>query len=187
MVWFGGSFGVPLLPPLPRYTEDFGALLSGRLRLNSSPQFLHHVLLPPLPAYDPPDGQFGVGMGPREPPGPPNNTPVSPQAAAPSSRSTNRCGSSTPRGSSECHPHPNVTSPAPRGLPNFIPTLLCLLGVSWFLPQTSHSPLRSLRGPGAPQSSPKPDMDTPTAPFGGVQGLPPTFPPGSPRGFRGDS
>lgn len=65
-------------PCPPRYTEDFGALLSGRLRLNSSPQFLHHVLLPPLPAYDPPDGQFGVGRDPGNPSGPPSKTPVSP-------------------------------------------------------------------------------------------------------------
>ncbi|XP_064257060.1 tensin-2 [Passer domesticus] len=50
------KLGGVLQPSQRRYTEDFGALLSGRLRLNSSPQFLHHVLLPPLPAYDPPDG-----------------------------------------------------------------------------------------------------------------------------------
>ncbi|NWZ87800.1 TNS2 protein, partial [Poecile atricapillus] len=50
------KLGDVLQPSQRRYTEDFGALLSGRLRLNSSPQFLHHVLLPPLPAYDPPDG-----------------------------------------------------------------------------------------------------------------------------------
>ncbi|XP_063281123.1 LOW QUALITY PROTEIN: tensin-2 [Prinia subflava] len=50
------KLGGVLQPSQRRYTEDFGALLSGQLRLNSSPQFLHHVLLPPLPAYDPPDG-----------------------------------------------------------------------------------------------------------------------------------
>ncbi|XP_066193524.1 LOW QUALITY PROTEIN: tensin-2 [Sylvia atricapilla] len=50
------KLGGVLQPSQRRYTEDFGALLSGRLRLNSSPQFLHYVLLPPLPAYDPPDG-----------------------------------------------------------------------------------------------------------------------------------
>uniref|UniRef100_A0A674H8W3 Tensin 2 n=1 Tax=Taeniopygia guttata TaxID=59729 RepID=A0A674H8W3_TAEGU len=50
----GRFWGYSLAPS--RYTEDFGELLSGRLRLNSSPQFLHHVLLPPLPAYEPPDG-----------------------------------------------------------------------------------------------------------------------------------
>ncbi|NWH41503.1 TNS2 protein, partial [Chloropsis hardwickii] len=71
------KLGGVLQPSQRRYTEDFGALLSGRLRLNSSPQFLHHVLLPPLPAYEPPDGQFGVGGDPSNPPGLPNNTPVS--------------------------------------------------------------------------------------------------------------
>ncbi|XP_041567465.1 tensin-2 isoform X3 [Taeniopygia guttata] len=50
------KLGGVLQPSQRRYTEDFGELLSGRLRLNSSPQFLHHVLLPPLPAYEPPDG-----------------------------------------------------------------------------------------------------------------------------------
>nr|XP_054505045.1 LOW QUALITY PROTEIN: tensin-2 [Agelaius phoeniceus] len=51
--------GGPLQPSQRRWGSTrriLGALLSGRLRLNSSPQFLHHVLLPPLPAYDPPDG-----------------------------------------------------------------------------------------------------------------------------------
>lgn len=73
---FLGRFWGPSRAP-HRYTEDFGALLSGRLRLNSSPQFLHHVLLPPLPSYDPPEGQFGVKGDPDNPLGPPHDAPVS--------------------------------------------------------------------------------------------------------------
>ncbi|XP_061871614.1 LOW QUALITY PROTEIN: tensin-2-like [Colius striatus] len=42
-----------LQPSQQRYVELFRALLSGRSRLSSRPQFLHHVLLPPLPAFAP--------------------------------------------------------------------------------------------------------------------------------------
>ncbi|OXB76954.1 UNVERIFIED_CONTAM: hypothetical protein H355_014776 [Colinus virginianus] len=36
-----------------RYIAHFGALLSGATRVNSRPVFLHHVLLPPLPRFQP--------------------------------------------------------------------------------------------------------------------------------------
>uniref|UniRef100_A0A8V5GZ94 Uncharacterized protein n=1 Tax=Melopsittacus undulatus TaxID=13146 RepID=A0A8V5GZ94_MELUD len=42
---------VAMEPSQRRAVELFGALLSGRQRLSSSPVFLQHVLLPPLPRY----------------------------------------------------------------------------------------------------------------------------------------
>ncbi|KAM6039236.1 tensin-2-like [Chlamydotis macqueenii] len=45
--------GAELQPSQRRYVAHFAALLSGRVRMNSSPRFLHHVLLPPLPGCQP--------------------------------------------------------------------------------------------------------------------------------------
>ncbi|XP_065610758.1 tensin-2 [Cyrtonyx montezumae] len=45
--------GGDMLPSQRRYIAHFGALLSGATRVNSRPVFLHHVLLPPLPRFQP--------------------------------------------------------------------------------------------------------------------------------------
>ncbi|XP_040549792.1 tensin-2 isoform X9 [Gallus gallus] len=45
--------GGDVQPSQRRYTAYFGALLSGTARVNSRPVFLHHVLLPPLPLFQP--------------------------------------------------------------------------------------------------------------------------------------
>ncbi|XP_053907530.1 tensin-2 isoform X3 [Cuculus canorus] len=44
---------VTLQPSQRRYISSLGGLLGGSIRMNSSPLFLHHVLLPPLPAFHP--------------------------------------------------------------------------------------------------------------------------------------
>ncbi|CAM9940023.1 unnamed protein product, partial [Bubo scandiacus] len=56
-----------LQPSQRRYIAHFGALLSGRLRTNSTPLFLHLVLLPALGAFQRGAGQWRC----RGPPGPP--------------------------------------------------------------------------------------------------------------------
>lgn len=45
-------------PPTPRYISYFSGLLSGSIRMNSSPLFLHYVLVPVLPAFEPGTGEF---------------------------------------------------------------------------------------------------------------------------------
>lgn len=40
-----------LSPLLPRYMYYFGGLLSGEIKMNSSPLYLHHVLIPSLPNF----------------------------------------------------------------------------------------------------------------------------------------
>ncbi|KAF1571097.1 UNVERIFIED_CONTAM: Tensin-2, partial [Eudyptes pachyrhynchus] len=42
-----------LQPSQRRYIEYFSGLLSGSIKMNSSTLFLHHVLLPALPAFEP--------------------------------------------------------------------------------------------------------------------------------------
>lgn len=45
-------------PPFPsRYINYFSGLLSGSIRMNSSPLFLHYVLVPVLPAFEPGTGE----------------------------------------------------------------------------------------------------------------------------------
>lgn len=44
-------------PPPPRYINYFSGLLSGSIRMNSSPLFLHHVLVPVLPTFEPGTGK----------------------------------------------------------------------------------------------------------------------------------
>ncbi|XP_044540205.1 tensin-2-like isoform X2 [Gracilinanus agilis] len=46
-------------PSQRRYISYFSGLLSGSIRMNSSPLFLHHVLMPVLPAFEP-----GIGYQP---------------------------------------------------------------------------------------------------------------------------
>lgn len=48
-----------LQPSQRRYITYFSGLLSGSIRMNSSPLFLHHVLVPVLPAFEP-----GAGFQP---------------------------------------------------------------------------------------------------------------------------
>ncbi|XP_074081940.1 tensin-2 isoform X1 [Macrotis lagotis] len=43
-------------PSQRRYISYFSGLLSGSIRMNSSPLFLHHVLMPILPAFEPGTG-----------------------------------------------------------------------------------------------------------------------------------
>uniref|UniRef100_A0A7N4P556 Tensin 2 n=1 Tax=Sarcophilus harrisii TaxID=9305 RepID=A0A7N4P556_SARHA len=43
-------------PSQRRYISYFSGLLSGSIRMNSSPLFLHHVLMPVLPAFEPGTG-----------------------------------------------------------------------------------------------------------------------------------
>lgn len=45
-----------LQPSQRRYISYFSGLLSGSIRMNSSPLFLHHVLVPMLPAFEPGTG-----------------------------------------------------------------------------------------------------------------------------------
>ncbi|XP_054981618.1 tensin-2 isoform X4 [Sorex araneus] len=45
-----------LQPSQRRYVNYFSGLLSGSIRMNSSPLFLHHVLVPMLPAFEPGTG-----------------------------------------------------------------------------------------------------------------------------------
>lgn len=45
-----------LQPSQRRYVHYFSGLLSGAIRMNSSPLFLHHVLLPVLPGFEPGTG-----------------------------------------------------------------------------------------------------------------------------------
>lgn len=45
-----------LQPSQRRYVNYFSGLLSGSIRMNSSPLFLHHVFVPMLPAYEPGTG-----------------------------------------------------------------------------------------------------------------------------------
>lgn len=40
-----------------RYISYFSGLLSGSIRMNSSPLFLHYVLVPMLPAFEPGTGE----------------------------------------------------------------------------------------------------------------------------------
>lgn len=57
-------------PPAPdprRYISYFSGLLSGSIRMNSSPLFLHYVLVPVLPAFEPGTGE----CAPRRPAGRP--------------------------------------------------------------------------------------------------------------------
>lgn len=194
LAWFWCGFGIPSVP-LSRYTEDFGALLSGKLRLNSSPQFLHYVLLPPLPAYDPPDGQFAVERDSGSPLGPPNDPPVSPRRLSPLPQDL-------PIAAARLHlgglvsdtPHPKSDLPCTSWGPgvsqtSFPPCCACW-GASRSLPQTSHPPLCPLRGPGAPPElttpPPKPDMTLWRGP-GALPSLHPQFPPVlyGRRSFRG--
>jgi len=45
-----------LQPSQRRYISYFSGLLSGSIRMNSSPLFLHYVLVPVLPAFEPGTG-----------------------------------------------------------------------------------------------------------------------------------
>lgn len=45
------------VPPSLRYIYYFGGLLSGAIKMNSSPLFLHQVLIPSLPNFQ---GEGGV-------------------------------------------------------------------------------------------------------------------------------
>ncbi|XP_010893263.4 tensin-2 isoform X2 [Esox lucius] len=47
-----------LQPSQNRYIYYFGGLLSGTIKMNSSPQFLHQVLIPCLPNFQPAGGGF---------------------------------------------------------------------------------------------------------------------------------
>uniref|UniRef100_A0A8B9QDI9 C2 tensin-type domain-containing protein n=1 Tax=Apteryx owenii TaxID=8824 RepID=A0A8B9QDI9_APTOW len=49
----GGAQGAQLPPPAPRYINYFSGLLSGSIKMNSNTLFLHHVLVPALPAFEP--------------------------------------------------------------------------------------------------------------------------------------
>lgn len=56
-----------------RYISYFSGLLSGSIRMNSSPLFLHYVLVPVLPAFEPGTGESSWDVLHREgcPPPPP--------------------------------------------------------------------------------------------------------------------
>lgn len=94
------------IPHLPySYVNYFSGLLSGSIRMNSSPLFLHHVFVPMLPAYEP-----GTGECCPIPWGGPLSSPLNStlhvpayfQVSSPSSRSTSPCNLSTHLESSEC-------------------------------------------------------------------------------------
>ena len=81
-----------------RYTTYFGALLSGAARLNSRPVFLHHVLLPPLPLFQP-------GERPALPP--------RPQTRPQTNRNPNSTPSNPPPPKIHPPPHPHLLPPPP--------------------------------------------------------------------------
>lgn len=64
--------------PRPRYINYFSGLLSGSIRMNSSPLFLHYVLVPMLPAFEPGTGEptWDVLQGEGCAPPPPLTTPL---------------------------------------------------------------------------------------------------------------
>lgn len=52
----GGAYVLTDTFPI-RYISYFSGLLSGSIRMNSSPLFLHYVLVPVLPAFEPGTGE----------------------------------------------------------------------------------------------------------------------------------
>lgn len=90
-----------------RYISYFSGLLSGSIRMNSSPLFLHYVLVPVLPAFEPGTGESTwevvTGVLSLTPSIlHPSCTFFLPQASSPSLRSISPCSSSTHLESSEC-------------------------------------------------------------------------------------
>lgn len=95
------------LTPPTRYINYFSGLLSGSIRMNSSPLFLHYVLVPVLPALEPGTGESAWdvlqgGLFPNPPTQHLSCALLPLQAFSPSSRSTSPCSLSTHPESSEC-------------------------------------------------------------------------------------
>lgn len=91
-----------------RYISYFSGLLSGSIRMNSSPLFLHYVVVPMLPAFEPGTGEstwdvLNGGLSPTPSTQHPSCGFFFPlQASSPFLRSTSPCSSSTHPASSEC-------------------------------------------------------------------------------------
>lgn len=55
-----GCFQLISSPLFFRYIYYFGGLLSGTIKMNSSPLFLHQILIPSLPNFQAGGGQFYI-------------------------------------------------------------------------------------------------------------------------------